>query len=587
MNWPRSFATILTKSSLKRRLVAMLFMTSLLPIVFIGLVTYFSSFSLWNQKMQAGIHSNLSQVKLALENAVESLNHTSQQLAYEGVIGSNLTEYFQTDNNYQKKRILEQLNTQLTLIEFSNNNVSNITYFIKEGTDLIRGINRSIRTDSFDGQGEPLAVMRDINYYGPHRTLSKINDYQVISAVRKLSFSGLPDIYIYLESGYKKIQDILSNSQYGMKAYHVLINEEGNVTYSENASLIPIHTPVRISRDDKVMIGSEVYYGYIEQSKYGWKVAAMIPAASYTKEARTWIIRYYAVALMSIAISIVFASVIWRMVYRPINNFNKELKRISESNYRDQINLIHVDEFDVYLNQFQRMKVQILNLLLRVEEETKKKSLLEIQQLFYKINPHFVHNTLDTIKWFAYGKDQTEIVKLVSALNRLLYYNLGKSEMTTLRDEIEAVKDYALLQSVKYNLTFIHPLERLQDPILDTKIPRFILQPLVENAIHHGMKEGAGHIELQLDIGDEEHIRIRVIDQGEGMDAEQIEAAYSSYRDEASSHTGIGLSYVVQILKHVYGEKGALTIESKPNCGTTVEIMIPRSEDHDQSAHSG
>ena len=160
------------------------------------------------------------------------------------------------------------------------------------------------------------------------------------------------------------------------------------------------------------------------------------------------------------------------------------------------------------LNQFQHMKVQITQLYSEIKAKEKRRADLEIEKLQYQINPHFLMNTLDTAHWLAVMNGQEEIDRLVTSLNKLLYYNLRKgNSVATIRDEIDSLKQYLILQQIRYNFQFdvnIH----VDDALLEVTVPRFILQPLVENSLYHGLDDN-GRIEVVVRKNDRLEIEIR------------------------------------------------------------------------------
>src|SRR5690606_4294865 len=137
-------------------------------------------------------------------------------------------------------------------------------------------------------------------------------------------------------------------------------------------------------------------------------------------------------------------------------------------------------------HEFSNMKLRIDQLIEDINRNAQNQRKLEVEMLMSKINPHFIYNTLDTIRWQARVNGHHETDLLVSTLNKLLHYNLGKGRTACIRDEIEALKHYVLLQSVRYNFRFEVHLNAPPE-LLELAVPRFILQPLVENSLSHGL----------------------------------------------------------------------------------------------------
>ena len=166
--------------------------------------------------------------------------------------------------------------------------------------------------------------------------------------------------------------------------------------------------------------------------------------------------------MIAIAFFIFVEYTMWKSIYRPFKTFDNNLKKIiNDENVQLQVRHMNVEEFEESFNYFNKLKKRIIELLDKVQKEETKRTELQIKQLLSKINPHFICNTLDTLKWYANEKQEHEISEFVSALNKLLLYNLERTPETTLKSEIAAVSDYVALQQWKYDIDFMIEQEDL------------------------------------------------------------------------------------------------------------------------------
>lgn len=238
-----------------------------------------------------------------------------------------------------------------------------------------------------------------------------------------------------------------------------------------------------------------------------------------------------------------------------------------------------IREFDKLFEQFNAMKQRIQQLLIDVELKEKRKHQLEIEKLAYQINPHFLMNSLHSIHWMAVMRHQEEIDRVICTLNLLLSYNLGKSkEIATLRTELKVLEAYLELQKLKYDFTVEFNIQ--EGSYLDQPVARFILQPIAENAVCHGMDEhGKLEIEIEKDAS-EGVILIRIKDDGKGLSPEMLEILqYQDALDSKQPGRGIGLRYVRSMLESFYGDRAFMKIESAVLQGTTVTIVLPLGEE--------
>jgi two-component system sensor histidine kinase YesM len=220
------------------------------------------------------------------------------------------------------------------------------------------------------------------------------------------------------------------------------------------------------------------------------------------------------------------------------------------------------------------MKGRIWALYEEIEAKEKRRADLEVEKLRYQINPHFLMNTLDTVHWLALMNGQQEIDKLVLSLNKLLNYNLRKmGEMSTIGEEIDALKEYLQLQQIRYDFQFDVDIDADEDS-LALRCPRFILQPLVENALYHGVSDD-GYIYVGVKLQDDS-LCITIQDNGAGMAQETVDRLLG---DETGEYRqvgmGIGMRYVRRILASSYGGEAQLQIRSGIGQGTVVSLRLP------------
>ena len=207
----------------------------------------------------------------------------------------------------------------------------------------------------------------------------------------------------------------------------------------------------------------------------------------------------------------------------------------------------------------------------------KEKNDLEYKMLQSQINPHFLYNTLNSIKWMATVQGSEGIAEMTTALAKLLKsLSKGTSITVPIREELSLLRDYCTIQSYRYGGTIGVDI-RVDDPAIeDCGIVRFTLQPLVENAIFHGIEpKGSGHIDVHLGFEDG-LIRIDVADDGVGMSPEKAEAILQNGGETKSEFfRELGVYNVNRRLKFEYGDRAGITINSTEGVGTTMTVRIP------------
>ena len=560
------------KAPFKKRIIAIFFISVLVPIVCLGWVSLYTINAILTNKVEDSIQSVLKQEILTLENTLNNLNHVSQQLAF-GINNNRLLEqhYFEQDL-YMKSRYHSDLKSDLNVVTFSNPNVGlTFYYFADRGNYDFE--NFPVR-ETFDiGQLPIMESYPEITYFGPHVSNNRMYNGLVFSTTRKVNVTH-EDVYVYIETGFKTTLNLFAPDTGITHSRQLLIlNNSGEVTYSQNAELFPVSSVFPFTGEQDL---SGVYNGYLwhkEVSNQGWGLVSIFPKSEINEEKNQWYLQFaIMVCIFAVAVGLI-GTFMWRMVYRPLEKFNYEIKTLIDSNPADRTDRLHIPEFDYLLFKTREMKKKIWELYGEIEQKEKRRANLEVEKLMYQINPHFLMNTLDTVHWLAMMNGQQEIDKLVLSLNRLLRYNLGKiGEETTIGREIEAVKEYLQLQTIRYDFQFDVDID-VDEEAMSLAIPRFILQPLVENALYHGVSDN-GYIHVDIRLG--ERLEISIQDNGSGMSPEQLEKLL---RDDAMDSQkvgmGIGMKYVIRILQANYGDEATFTIKSEVGKGTQVFMALP------------
>jgi two-component system sensor histidine kinase YesM len=560
--------------TLKKRIFIIFLCSTLIPFICIVLISYYTIYSILTNKIQNGIQSNLKQVELSLESTISNLNHVSQQLAFAGSVGKKLDQMLSLSpsQTYERSQMISTLRDELSLVTFTNPNIGlTLYYFQNDHTYDLENVGVK---DYFTPEKLPLlAEYSGISYYGPHISNSRFDNNFVFSALRKVDLPLRDDVYVYIESGFHLTQNILNNDQFGGGNYHIFLDNNGRIAYSELPNSFVKDTIFPNFSSDKTHGKQSEFYWFRQASNQGWSIVSVIPMADYNREMNQWFLQILLFALIFLGISLLMAWLLWKMVYVPLNGFNREIKLMAQNRVQTVNVKTKIPEFDFLLNQFRQMKEQIWELFAEVERKEKRRVDLEVEKLLYQINPHFLMNTLDTVHWLALMNGQTEIDRLVSSLNKLLHYNLGKlGEASTINEEIEALKQYLTLQQIRYDFKFDVQMH-VDEEVWSMPVPRFILQPLVENSLYHGLSDD-GYI--RVDVSLTNAILISIQDNGSGMSGETIHnLLHNPEIENKKVGMGIGLNYVKRMLESQYGDKAELRIQSVIGKGTTIFVTIP------------
>jgi two-component system sensor histidine kinase YesM len=569
--------------TLKGRIVLIFALGIAVPFFSIAAVSYIAISSILVQKTQAGTQDSLRQALLFLENTVRNLGRISQQLTLDGAIGGMMDQYLASPSPYERSRLKLDIRNELNLIAFTNPNVGLVMYYFDDGTGS-RDLETIPAKDNFDPAKLPiLAKYYGITYFGPHPSEDRFSGQYVLSALRKVSRTDRADIYVYVESGFKLAQSILQSDRVGKYSLHLMLDNDGRIAYSEVPAAFPVNRYFLPGKGEELGL-ERGYYWFRATANQGWSLVSLVPKAEYDKEKNRWLDQMALLALAFLAFGTVLALALYRMVYEPLSVFGKEMSWFDSADpdfaqARLDFNPVPtgIHEFDVLLDKFQGMKARILSLLAEVEQKEKRRADLEIENLLFQINPHFLMNTLYSIHWLAVEKGEEELDRLVLALNRLLYYNLGKAgRETTLREELESLDEYVMLQRTRGDFEYSAEVT-VGDELLGMRMPRFVLQPLVENALFHGLAGSSGRISVRVEAEGAD-LAITVADDGPGIPEEKLRALLADSPgapppDKAGM--GIGMRYVRRILESHYGGRASLDIVSEAGKGTRIRMRLP------------
>lgn len=294
-----------------------------------------------------------------------------------------------------------------------------------------------------------------------------------------------------------------------------------------------------------------------------------------------WAIGGLGVILAAILFSIAAAWRISKSIYVPIKKLHDVTSTIARHDLEALVTADNADEITELGLSFNIMVGKIKELLDAKIEEQESLKKAELRALQAQINPHFLYNTLDTIIWMAEGRRVDQVVELVRALSRFFRITLSKGkDWIIMREEIEHVESYLAIQKMRYRDILDYRVQ-VPDDLRDGQMLKLTLQPLVENALYHGIKNkrNGGVIVVRGRRLEGDMLRLEVEDNGIGMNPEQLAHVQAllgaEAGDAAAAESGYGINNVNQRIKLYYGPQYGLTIESAYRQGTRVSLVIP------------
>lgn len=284
---------------------------------------------------------------------------------------------------------------------------------------------------------------------------------------------------------------------------------------------------------------------------------------------------FFGILTVFMAVAGLLAFYLSYVIYHPLRKLMFTMEEVSTGNLHTRAQVVSGDEIGELAQEFNEMLDQIENLIEKLIEEENKKKDMELEALQYQITPHFMYNTLNSIKFAALLKGDKEIGQVIGDFVELLQAAISKKgTFLTVAEELHILQNYIRLQEFRYGGSF-EVIYEVSDEARECMVPRLILQPLVENALLHGMdmKERKGRLKIGAFIT-EGKLYLKVVDNGRGMSEEQIKSLLNSKVKKEKGFTAIGIPNIRDRLKLYYGEQGGITYDSSTE-GTTAIIYLP------------
>ncbi|WP_391570800.1 sensor histidine kinase [Cohnella sp.] len=351
---------------------------------------------------------------------------------------------------------------------------------------------------------------------------------------------------------------------------------------------INVTTPVLISEEYVQTLSSALSYFRREgiyhsvgtmEANLGWKIVVVGDVEKLESRFEPLSQIAWAIVLFGVlGFLCIYVAVSWWFT-RPVMLLTKGIRKVAKGDLDSKLHIRQQDEFGELGVQFNRMTATIKALIvdLQATEEAKRKS--EMQTLLSQINPHFLYNTLNTIDMMVDFSPKRELHEMINVLCRLLKYSLdSRSEERTLEDELQYTKNYLYIQSVRYDNRFEIAVSLVSERLGAVKVLKLILQPIVENALFHGLhplegRQGRLDIEVEERNGD---LTLIVRDNGVGMSWDRLSALRSALSGmEAEDGIGIGVLNVHRRIRLYYGAEYGLAVDSAIDEGTTITVKLP------------
>lgn len=554
----------------------------------------------------------LEQVESFFGNLEAETMYIAQSLLLDYSQGKLLNHTYKSE--YEKVMLTRELFEQIQEILDSYAYVDSVYYYGYDGTVL--GMGRNYQRCIMDG-------MENVNFPGSWFYDSKFYSemLQAVDSVNWIGGLSSQDFQFYSINENENYLSLLYriNIQYSNQVVMVINLKENYFSqlYAEE-DIEDYHNRYVVSSDGKIIssiekeqIGAMCAYDILHisdedvilaeagadggqtQVVFGnlpgmhWTIVDEISVDWLKRDVNVLRKYIYYIALVSLVTSFGVSRFWIFRITAPLMRLTEKMRRTEKGHLGEKLDTAAVKELGVVGRQFNSMSESIVTLIdqnRRIEEE---KRYYEMETLWQQINPHFIYNTLNIIKWMSVLAKADNITVCVEAFGNLLKPIFKRrQEEYSLREELSYINDYVKIMNYRYGKLLELTIE-CSESNMDYEIPRLILQPILENSILHGMR-GAGvplHLLVKVEVGEE--LLLTIQDDGRGMSGDDLRILKRGLEDSANisdeekdkiGRTGIGMSNVCKRIRLLYGNYYGVQIDSKPDKGTRVNIWLPIRE---------
>ncbi|MCT4685958.1 sensor histidine kinase [Vallitalea sp.] len=572
----------ITTNNIKSKIV----LYSTVSLLIIGTLSNIFIYQHFNKilshKVDAINNINISNISSQIDIRLSNLNDLTL-LITNNMYVQKIIDYKSLDNSFIKSKSIEVQNILTNYIDSSivNKYIKKAIIFNEYGMII-------------ESVGKEHGLLNDYNNIITSKSFNLLRDnpqhlYQIISkpvvTIGNLCIPVLKPIYrlrnkpthgwLYMEIDLGIIIDILDT----YKSYTSLfiVTKNNNIIHPDNPLNIDFNEILHSESGNFNELSVKKY----NINTYNWEMYTVEQLTNINMETKNMLSVFYLTVVVSLVAGLLIFIGASNVITRPIIMLKKRIKKISSKDFsydNETENLPgEIGEIGHVINEMARDIEELLENSIKITNEKKN---FEIAMLQSQVNPHFLYNTLNSIHWMATLQKNTGICKLVDALTNLLK-NMAKSfsDKVILEEELRLLDDYLTIQSIRYMESFEF-VNNIDPSLYNKKIVKMTLQPLVENAIFHGIepKGKFGTITLGSEIR-ANSMFITVTDDGIGMTDEEILRLSSGINENnKGSINGIGYYNVNLRLKLIYGDNYGLSIQSELSKYTTITIKIPIEE---------
>ncbi|MBP1990124.1 cache domain-containing sensor histidine kinase [Paenibacillus eucommiae] len=579
--------------SIRFRLLMYLLLISVISLLVLGLFSYMLSVKTLKKNTNNVMSNTVKQIGNNVENRIEKLDKYTYLIFTNERIQKLLAEK-KLDDSTELYAVYKELNSIFSYYFYGERYFVSANIFSMNGGEYVYRNEASNNVDLYKKTNglENAMIMdgsvqwegskrisdsngRDLSLFAVSRVLKDLRNKKPLLSIGKLYVTFSEEIF----------SDSYANFHTDKSSEIFIVDDNGRIVSHTDKSLIDkdlsgeSYIGQALKNDEGVLEqdynNQKSLISYYHIKNKNWWVIESVPYTYVTGQIK-YIVFLTAIVCLACLIGICTVSLfLSKRFVKPLLQLNKAMKEVENGNFETALQVTTQDEISQIKNHFNKMVKRIKELFERTIEQEREKKKEELRALQYQVNPHFLYNTLNTIRLMAMLSKANNVTMMTEALIRLLRNTIGKQgDRVAVAVELENIKDYIHIQQVRYNDSI--EVEYLVDErMMDCLMPNFILQPLIENSIFHGLepKSGKGHLVIR-GILEPDHITFSLEDNGVGMSEEDIQQLFTK-KEHTNSYVSIGVKNVNDRIRISYGAGYGVEVQSVMGEGTQVKVRLP------------
>lgn len=578
--------------SLKTKIILFIILVSVYPMILMGIIAAYNYDNILKERFISYSQGNMNRIASSINSDIDEMNNSIKWMLQDPTFNELIVKQPNTEiDSIDMFSLRRDIRAYLSTVVFSKKNFDmGGIYFYENTQNIFYTKEAGLLSESdipYELMSSQVKELRNSSFYITESD-NQLTIYLIQQVLHKDTFQPIGMIYYRIDPRYLKN---IFNEGYAQ-------SDESLFLYTKDGKLIArkglINGEEMIETNHFYETRPDVYTHKYEGDEYyliteditklNLSVITLISSDTLTQDSRKVIDLITILYIANIPLFLAMAYFLYGNIIKPVNHLIDKMNMFEKGQFDIQTEGQRDDEFGYLYSAFNTMTKNISTLVNDVYIKELARKDAEISALQEQINPHFLYNTLESINWRAQLAGETDIALMIQALSKLMdgSINRNNEKFITINQEVDYMEQYMYLVRMRYadSLTFI--LE-IGPSVGEYLVPKLIIQPLLENAVKHGIEAvGEGTISLKAYEKDE-NVYIEVKDDGIGMSQEMlnrirdmIDLEKRNINLQKGKRQSIGFQNVARRIQLIYGEKAVILVESEKNKGTCITLILPK-----------